>query len=104
MADDVAASDCSGIRVGDSADSESDKVPSTVSGTGRLPAPAGSCILRMGLACFTGTDGMQDADANHRRKELDRRCTAVCDAIPSDPSESTCQWRQLRLKQLRLKQ
>jgi hypothetical protein len=67
MAYDVA--DCSGI--GDSADSESDKVPSTV--PGRVTAPAGSCILRMGLACFTGTDGMQDADAHHRRKELDRR-------------------------------
>jgi hypothetical protein len=48
-------------------DSESDKVPST----GRLSAPAGSCILHMGSASFTGIM-MQDADAHHwhRRKRI----------------------------------
>ena len=45
MADDVV--DYSGTSDSDS-DCASDKVPST----GRLPAPAGSCILRMGLASF----------------------------------------------------
>ena len=46
-------------------DCERGKVPST----GRLPlaAPAGSCILRIGLGSFTG---MQDADAHHRRKRI----------------------------------
>ena len=97
MADDVV--DYSGTSDSDS-DCASDKVPST----GRLPAPAGSCILRMGLASFTG---MQDADAisahwHHRRKRI--RSPSVTRLPLSDPSDSTCQWRQLRLTQLRLKQ
>ena len=60
MADDVV--DYSGAS---DSDSESDKVPSTQAS--RLPAPAGSCILRMSLASFAG---MQDADAHHRRERI----------------------------------
>jgi hypothetical protein len=62
MADDVV--DYSGTS---ESDSESDKVPRA--STGRIPAPARACILRMALASFTGMQNA-DSDAHHRRKRI----------------------------------
>jgi hypothetical protein len=89
MADDVV--DYSGTI---ESDSESDKVPRA--STGRLPAPARACILRRALASFTGNVWHADLECGCAPSP-EKYSIAVCGAIPSDPS--TCQWRQLRLKQ-----
>jgi hypothetical protein len=76
MADDVV--DYSGTGGDSDSESASDKAPSTgtVAMTGRLPAPAGSCILRMpvGLASFTG---MQTRNADAHQMSPEKNSIAV---------------------------
>jgi hypothetical protein len=56
----------------------------------RVPAPAGSCILRMGLASFTSMQappGMRMRTIMIAEKEFDRGLSdllRVCDAIPTE--------------------